>query len=189
MERIVAVLLVLAINIAFAFDYNKLKGGNVDQQGIRNFGDSQRQRFLDNPANIKNRIGDKVKYDESKLNSDISNLTDKEAKQKLIDLMTKINSSSAKRTYRCYEERVVNVKTLFKCSLTNDIFNDKTTCNNNCVKIHNCIQSNCIQTARCEALLGGYVCPIQKVQCSSSISCPAGGAYNANTGKCEANPS
>ena len=186
MERIV-VLILLTAGLALAFDYNKLKNGNVDQQGIRDFGNQQKNTYLNDPSKFKSSIGNKLGYDESKVNGNISDIQSPDAKQKLIEIMSNMPSGS-KRIYKCYEERIVKVQNLFKCSLNGEVFNDNTLCNNNCFKQHDCIQSSCIQTAQCERLTAGFVCPIQKTQCQTSISCPSGGTYNANTGKCEAQP-
>ncbi len=188
MERIIALLLlIIGLSAAQTFDYNKLKNGNVDQQGIRNFGNQQKNTYLNDPSKFKESIGGKIGYDENKINGNISDIEDVNAKQKLIDLMSNMTSGS-KSIYKCYEERIVNVQNFFKCSLNGEVFNNNTLCNNSCFKQHDCIQSNCVQTAQCERLTAGFVCPIQKTQCTASISCPQGGTYNANTGKCEAQP-
>jgi len=159
----------------------------VDQQGIRDFGNQQKNTYLNDPSKFKSSIGNKLGYDESKVNGNISDIQSPDAKQKLIEIMSNMTSGS-KSIYKCYEERIVKVQNLFKCSLNGEVFNDNTLCNNNCFKQHDCIQSSCIQTAQCERLTAGFVCPIQKTQCQTSISCPSGGTYNANTGKCEAQP-
>ena len=165
------------------FDTNKLTNGNVDKQGTRNFASDQRNKVLKSPNDIKNRIGNKIRYDEKKVNGSVSAVQDKNTKQKIENIMSKINSSST-NIYKCSEKRIVNIKQLWQCSLTNSIFDNYSLCDSKCIKQHKCNQANCYQTALCRGLSGGYVCSIQMTQCQTHISCPTSGYYNANTGKC-----
>ena len=190
MGRTIVLALVLIFGFSFAgdyFDVNRLKGGHVDKAGIRKFGNAQKSGVLSSPENVKS-TAEKLGYDESKLNGDINQITDEKTKNRILDFMSKFQNNSTKWKYRCREKRIVKIKQLWQCSLNKDVFDDYNLCDTKCLKQYECNQAKCYQTLQCERLSAGYICPIQKTQCQASISCPQGGTYNANTGKCEAQP-
>jgi len=187
MERIIIVLLLGFSGLAFAFDMTGFQGGQVDKQQIRDFGNQQKNTYLSDPSKFKDTIGKKLGYDESKLNN-LNSVIDENKKQQIIQMMQNFNQSTYKWTYKCSQKRVVKIVSQWMCNLTQNVFNDYDICDANCIKQRNCNQAKCYQTASCQALQGGYICPIGQTQCNATITCASGGTYNANTGKCEANP-
>lgn len=119
--------------------------------------------------------------------TDLEGLVDRHQSRKMIELFQKFRSRAV-REFTCYQVRTVKVNAKWKCSYDGRLFEDEATCRQSCMKQHSCNQLPCYTVQSCNELSGGYVCPIGMVQCEATPSCPPGGTYNAQTGKCEAEP-
>ena len=119
--------------------------------------------------------------------NDLGSLVDPQRQQEMTELFQNF-SSRAVREFTCYQVRSIRVNAQWKCSYDGRLFEDEATCRLNCVREYRCIQLPCYTVQYCTELSGGYVCPIGMVRCQATPTCPSGGSYNAQTGKCEANP-
>ena len=119
--------------------------------------------------------------------NDLGSLVDHQRQQEMENLFQNF-SSRAVREFTCYQVRNIRVNAQWRCSYDGRLFEDEATCRLNCVREFQCSQLPCYTVQYCTELSRGYVCPIGMVQCQATPTCPPGGTYNAQTGKCEANP-
>ncbi len=153
---------------------------------INNFGGNVKTN-LGNAQSVKSRLKKDLKYDPDTPASNPGSIPDQNAADRMNQILQSIQGASSVN-FTCTEKRVISVKALYRCTWNENLFPDKTLCETRCIEEGSCKQAPCYETAYCTQLSAGYVCPIGMVQCEAIPTCPSGGTYNAQTGKCEANP-
>ena len=182
----VGIILVLLFNLCTY----ALQGRDCSQGGcsfnIGNFSNDMKNS-VGSSQDVKQRLKQNLDYDADAAAQNPESIPDQGAANDINRILQSIQGATDIE-FTCTEKRVISVKTLYRCTWNENLFPSMALCNQNCVEEGECQQAPCYGTAYCNALSGGYVCPIGIEQCSATPTCPPEGSYNAQTGKCEAQP-